>query len=885
MPQSALKIDTSKAFVTSFGLPDIKPTLPNDKMILGGKGYHLAVMEGLGLPVPPGLIISTDACHMYQVSQKVPSDVMSAVHQGIRALEQTTMKKFGGGQGQTPLLLSVRSGAPVSMPGMMDTILNIGLNDSTVQELAARTNNPRFAFDSYRRLIQMYGDVVLEVPHEVFSTILYEYKATKGLEADTDIAAVQWQEVISHYQEAIIHHTGKPFPQDVAMQVALAIEAVFKSWHNDRAIFYRKLNHIADSLGTAVVVQSMVFGNMGEDCATGVCFTRNPSTGENILFGEFLPNAQGEDVVAGIRTPQPIEAFGTHFPKPYAELLAVKDLLEKQYLDMQDIEFTVENQKLWLLQTRSGKRSAKAAVSIATSLVLEGKITKDHALKLVDAGSIHQLLHPCLKEGHGHMPAAKGLPASPGAAQGYLAFTADEAVARAKNGEAVILVRQETCPDDIIGMQAAKGVLTSQGGMTSHAAVVARGMGCPCVTGATTIKIDSASKIVTINKTVLSDKECITIDGHTGAIYLGHVPVVEPEMPQDLTTILEWADAVRRLRIRTNAETAADIEAALAFGAEGIGLCRTEHMFFEQERMLLMQAMILAASTDERLSILKRLKILHQQDFERIFKMMGGLPITVRLLDPPLHEFMPQKIGDKQALAKSAGVALSVIEARITALHESNPMLGHRGCRLGITYPDVYDMQSEAIFTAAKHVADTTGMTVNLEVMIPLVGHPSELAYLKSRIKKIAEAQGLPSASVSLLLGVMIELPAAAVRAGELSTMADFFSFGTNDLTQTTLGISRDDAGSFLPQYQDLRLIQKDPFVSIDKDSVGVLVKMAVVAGKASNPTLKLGVCGEHGGDPDSIKFFHSLGLDYVSCSPYRLPAARIAAGQAALGG
>jgi pyruvate,orthophosphate dikinase len=881
MPE-ALKatVSNNPSYIYQFGSVGVSNTVEATRNILGGKGFNLAGMMSLGLPVPPGFIISTVACHaFYEHGQQLPQALLNEWKLSLAQLEKTLGKNFGGTE--NPLLVSVRSGAPVSMPGMMDTILNVGLNDKTVEVMAKQTGNARFAYDSYRRLIQMYGNVVMEVDGAEFSHLLEKYKEAKDVEQDTALVAEDWQQVIVQYKALIKKQTGQEFPQDVHEQLKSAVTAVFRSWHNERAVFYRKLNGISESLGTGVVIQAMVFGNLGDDSATGVTFTRNPSTGENVMFGEFLLNAQGEDVVAGIRTPETLEQFAVVMPEAHAELVRIKTLLEGHYKDMQDIEFTVDRNKLWLLQTRGGKRSAKAAIRIASEMVGEGLISKEQAVLNVNPASIDQLLHPSIDPSFKGEPMAKGLPASPGAVIGKLAFTAEEAVLRANAGHEVILVRHETCPDDIMGMQAARGILTVHGGMTSHAAVVARGMGVPCVTGASKIGVDTVAKTLKVGNQVFGENDLITIDGHTGAVFAGAVPVKQSELPAELQHILDWANQFKKMAVRTNAETVQDIKTALTQGAEGIGLARTEHMFFEKERLFHMQAMIVAESEEQRKQAIDALLPLHTEDFVEILKLMDGLPVTIRLLDPPLHEFLPEKAEDIAALAKASGLSVQAIEKRIHGMAEVNPMLGHRGSRLGVTYPEVYAMEAKAIFAAALQVQKN--QKVQLEIMIPIVASRQELQFFRDMIEKIAADMKVAEQGLQYTLGVMIELPAAAIRAGEIAESADFFSFGTNDLTQTALGLSRDDAGSFLPAYQKLGLLEHDPFVTLHKESVGELVKMAVKAGRATKPKLKIGICGEHGGDPASIQFFAEQGLDYVSCSPFRIPVAKLAAAQAAI--
>lgn len=863
------------------------------KNTLGGKGANLADMCTLGLPVPPGFTIPTDVCVAYYAhSRAFPEGFEAQVNDGIAYIEKTVGKKFG--DAKNPLLVSVRSGARASMPGMMDTILNLGLNDTTVQSLASLTGNPRFAFDSYRRFIQMYSDVVLGVEHHYFEDMLDLMKNEREVSQDTDLSPEDLQELVAQYKEQVERATGKPFPQDVHAQLWGAIRAVFDSWMNPRAITYRNLHDIPESWGTAVNIQSMVFGNMGETSATGVAFTRNPSTGEKLFYGEFLVNAQGEDVVAGIRTPQPLTIAGKKeggnlpsmeevMPDVFRELEKIYLKLEAHYRDMQDIEFTVENKKLWMLQTRNGKRTAKAALRIAIDMVNEGLISKEEALLRIDPASLDQLLHPTLDPNAKKQVIAKGLPASPGAASGTIVFTAEEAEHRAKNKEKVILVRIETSPEDIHGMHAAQGILTARGGMTSHAAVVARGMGKCCVSGAGEIRINYARKEFAAGGLTLREGDVITLNGSTGEVMLGEIPTLQADLSGDFSTIMAWADSVRSLKVRTNAETPTDAAMARKFGAEGIGLCRTEHMFFDAERIIAVREMIVAETKKQREAALAKLLPMQRKDFAEIFRIMDGLPVTIRLLDPPLHEFLPHREEEMQEVADAAGVPLDAVKYRAAQLHESNPMLGHRGCRLGITYPEIYAMQARALFEAAAEVA-REGKAVLPEIMIPLVMTRKELALMKAVVDAAAqEVEKASGQKLSYQVGTMIELPRAALRAGEIAECAEFFSFGTNDLTQTTLGISRDDAGSFIEQYKKQGVIEHDPFVTLDQDGVGELIRFAVERGKATRPEIKLGICGEHGGDPASIHFCQKAGLHYVSCSPFRVPIARLAAAQAAI--
>ncbi len=850
----------------------------SQKNLLGGKGANLAEMSKIGLPVPPGFTMSTDVCtYFYQNKQSYPGDLDAQVNGGLAQLEKEIGAIFG--DNKKPLLLSVRSGARVSMPGMMDTILNLGLNDVTVKGLAASSNNERFAQDCYRRLIQMYSDVVLNVDHDLFEDILDTYKRRNGHKQDTDIDAAGLADIVEQYKTLVQKQTGKPFPQDPREQLWGAIGAVFKSWMTPRAVTYRKINAIPEEWGTAVCVQAVVFGNMGDDCGTGVAFTRNPSTGENRFYGEYLLNAQGEDVVAGIRTPLELDDMKKTMPEVYEQLDAIRLQLEKHYKDMQDIEFTIQNKKLYMLQTRGGKRTAAAALKIAVDMVNENLITKNEAIKRINPQSLDQLLHPTIDANAAKNVLTRGLPASPGAAVGAVCFDSDDAEKLAKDGVKVILCRTETSPEDIHGMHAAEGILTSRGGMTSHAAVVARGMGKPCVSGAGDVVIDMKSKTMTIKGKVLSEGDKITLDGSTGEVLLGAVKMLQPTLTGDFEKLMVWADDARRMRIRANAETALDAETARKFGAEGIGLCRTEHMFFDPERILFVRQMILAETSEDRRAALAKIEPHQKQDFVKIFKIMKGLPVTIRLLDPPLHEFLPHEDTEIDGLAKSLNISGDKVRQRIARLHESNPMLGLRGSRLGIVYPEIYEMQVKAIFEAALAVKNETGDTVTPEVMVPLIATKAEMDILKTMIDKVAAAVGFKG----YLTGTMIELPRAALAAGVIAESAEFFSFGTNDLTQTTFGISRDDAGSFLPAYQTQGILTSDPFASIDVDGVGELVKTACERGRKTRKDLKLGICGEHGGDPASIKFFESAGLDYVSCSPYRVPIARLAAAQAAL--
>ena len=863
--------------------------------LLGGKGANLAELSNLGLPVPPGLTVTTEVCTYYYANKETyPADLKAQVTAALAEVGRQAGGNFG--DPAKPLLLSVRSGARVSMPGMMDTVLNLGLNAATTEGLAKLTGDARFAYDSYRRFIQMYSDVVLGVDHSAFEEILDDEKDAKGVELDTGLDADDLKRVADLFRKRVEQELGRPFPEDVQEQLWGAIGAVFGSWRSPRANTYRKLNNIPEDWGTAVTVQAMVFGNRGDTSATGVAFTRDPATGEKLLYGEFLINAQGEDVVAGIRTPQPISkvvrerqggkrpSMEEAMPKAYDELKAIGERLEQHYRDMQDVEFTIQEGKLFMLQTRAGKRTADAALKAAVDMVGEGLIDKKIAVTRVEPEALNQLLHPTLDPDAPKEQIASGLGASPGAATGEVVFTADEAEKLAADHKDVILVRAETSPEDIHGMHAAKGILTARGGMTSHAAVVARGMGRPCVSGAGMLKIDVARGEMSCGNVVIKRGDIITIDGAAGLVFKGKVGLRQPELTGDFGTLMGWADEVRRLKVRTNADTPADAATARKFGAEGIGLCRTEHMFFEPDRILAVRQMILAEAEDARRAALAKLLPMQRGDFEGIFTAMAGLPVTIRLLDPPLHEFLPHRDEEVEEVARAAGTSVAKLRARAIVLHEANPMLGHRGCRLGITYPEIYEMQARAILEAALAVEEKGGKPVELEIMIPLVGFKSELDSLAARIAGVAEAIKKERGKVpAYMIGTMIELPRAALRAGEIAETAQFFSFGTNDLTQTTIGISRDDAGMFLNDYLSKGVIARDPFVSIDVDGVGELVKIAAERGRKTRAKLKLGICGEHGGDPDSIRFCHDSELDYVSCSPFRVPVARLAAAQAAL--
>ena len=866
-----------------------------DKNLLGGKGANLAEMASIGLPVPPGFTISTAMCtRYYEDGEQFPQELRDEVADGIAHIEAVTEKRFG--DAQNPLLVSVRSGARVSMPGMMDTVLNLGLNDQTVEGLAKKAGDERFAWDSYRRFIQMYADVVLELDHGAFEEALEIAKEDNGFTLDTEMSAEDWKALVTTYKGLVEEQWGKPFPQDVHDQLWGAVGAVFGSWQSERAKVYRRLNDIPADWGTAVNVQAMVFGNMGDTSATGVAFTRDPSKGDRAYYGEFLINAQGEDVVAGIRTPQYLTKAAREeanakpasmeeaMPEVYAELAAVFDQLETHYRDMQDIEFTVEQAKLWMLQTRSGKRTAKAALKIAVDMANEGLITREEAIARVDPAALDQLLHPTLDPQAKRDVLTKGLPASPGAASGKVVFDADAAERAAAAGEAVILVRVETSPEDIHGMHAAKGILTARGGMTSHAAVVARGMGRPCVSGAGSLSIDNKAKLLRVGSREVREGDILTLDGSTGEVMVGAVATVQPELAGDFGTLMEWADQVRRLKVRANAETPLDCQTARDFGAEGVGLCRTEHMFFDAARITAVRQMILATDEAGRRAALAKLLPEQRADFTAIFEVMAGLPVTVRLLDPPLHEFLPQQEAEFAEVATAAGVDVDTLKRRANELHEFNPMLGHRGCRLGVTYPEIYEIQARAIFEAALDVAEKSGEAPIPEVMIPLVATRRELELMKAVVDKAAQAVFAERGkTVEYLVGTMIELPRAALKAGEIAEVGEFFSFGTNDLTQTTLGVSRDDAARFLSAYVEKGIYAKDPFVSLDVEGVGELVSLAAERGRATRPGIKLGICGEHGGDPASIAFCESVGLDYVSASPYRVPIARLAAAQAAL--
>ena len=864
--------------------------------LLGGKGANLAEMSNLGLPVPPGFTISTEVCtYFYENGKTYPADLAAQVDAALQHIGALSGRTFG--DAANPLLVSVRSGARASMPGMMDTVLNLGLNDVTVVALAQSANDERFAWDSYRRFITMYADVVLEVDHAHFEDVLDEYKDMKGYASDTDVSASDWKHLVGEYKAVVERELGRSFPQDPREQLWGAIGAVFGSWMNPRANKYRELHGIPASWGTAVNVQAMVFGNMGDTSATGVAFTRNPSTGAKELYGEFLINAQGEDVVAGIRTPQDITeaariaagsakaSMEAAMPVAYGELVRIYGLLERHYRDMQDMEFTVEKGKLWMLQTRNGKRTAKAALRIAVDLANEGLISREEAVLRVDPASLDQLLHPTIDPKAERKIIGSGLPASPGAAAGEIVFNSEDAEQAVKDKRKVILVRVETSPEDIHGMHAAEGILTTRGGMTSHAAVVARGMGKPCVSGAGTLRVDYAKGVLLAGGHQLKKGDFITIDGSTGQVLLGRVKMLEPELSGEFANLMEWADAGRRLKVRANAETPADARQARSFGAEGIGLCRTEHMFFDEDRIISMREMILAGDEKGRRAALAKLLPMQRADFEQLFEIMSGLPVTIRLLDPPLHEFLPHTAEEIADVARAMGADPERLRQRAAELSESNPMLGFRGCRLAVAYPEIAEMQARAIFEAAVAAAKKTGKPVTPEVMVPLVMTKPELDHVKARIDAMAVAvKRETGAEFAYQVGTMIELPRAALRAEEIARSAEFFSFGTNDLTQTTLGISRDDAAHFLEPYKRRGILAEDPFMTLDQDGVGELVKIAAERGRKTRPDIKLGICGEHGGDPASIGFCEMTGLDYVSCSPFRVPIARLAAAQAALG-
>ena len=865
----------------------------NLKNLLGGKGANLAEMNSIGIPVPPGFTITTEVCNFfYSNNENYPKELNGQLKLALENIEKITNMKFG--DMSSPLLLSVRSGARASMPGMMDTVLNLGLNDITVEGLARESGDYRFAYDSYRRFIQMYGNVVLEIDSSAFEELIECEKEIENIKLDTEVSAESWKKITKQFTELVKIKTGKDFPQNPIEQLWGSVGAVFSSWMNQRAITYRKLNDIPESWATAVNVQTMVFGNMGDDCCTGVAFTRNPSTGENNYYGEYLVNAQGEDVVAGIRTPQNLTikekreqnsdslCMEESIPIIYKELVGIFVKLESHYQDMQDIEFTVQKNKLWILQTRSGKRTTTAAVRIAVEMKNEELISKELAVSRIDPLGLDQLLHPTLDPKANKIILSRGLPASPGAASGKVVFNSEDAVEMSKNGEDIILVRMETSPEDIHGMYAAKGILTSRGGMTSHAAVVARGMGRPCVAGAGEILIDHVGNKFTVSNQIIKSGDLITIDGSLGEVILGEVPTILPELSKDFSKLMKWADEIRDLNIRANAETTNDVKTALEFGAEGIGLCRTEHMFFDSERILAVREMIYSDTEIDRRKALEKIAPMQKKDFAEIFELMKNLPVTIRLLDPPLHEFLPREEEELYELARNLDKDITVIRSRSIQLKEQNPMLGHRGCRIGITFPEIYEMQVRSIFESALEVSKKIKINIKPEIMIPLIISDKEFLFFKKLVENIAgkileEYGEMPQ----YLLGTMVELPRAALNAEKIALHADFFSFGTNDLTQTTLGISRDDCAKFLPDYLENKIIENDPFISIDIDGVGVLVSSAIKAGVKANKTLKLGICGEHGGDPKSIEFFHNVGLQYVSCSPYRVPIARLAAAQA----
>jgi pyruvate,orthophosphate dikinase len=878
----------------SFSSKKIK-SIQNPRDLLGGKGAGLAEMGRLGMPVPPGFTISTKVCEFfYKNKKKLPKQVLKNIQHELKNVEKLAGKKFG--DLKNPLLVSVRSGARVSMPGMMDTILNLGLNDQTVKALAKKTLNGRFAKDSYRRFIQMYSNVVLNIEGHLFESMIDNQKLTSDVLLDTELSENDWDELILRFKELVKKKTKKNFPQNVEEQLYGAVSAVFLSWESQRAKTYRKLNQIPDHWGTAVNVQSMVFGNMGNDCSTGVVFTRNPSTGEKAFYGEYLINAQGEDVVAGTRTPQHItkkrkkassskeDSMEEVMPKVYRDLKKILEKLENYYKDMQDVEFTVENKKLWILQTRSGKRTSEAAIKIAVDMVKEKLINKKNAVLRIDPNTLDTLLHPTLDKKVEKKVVARGLPASPGAASGKVVFTAEEAERLNSTMQNTILVRIETSPEDIHGMHAAKGILTARGGMTSHAAVVARGMGRPCVSGSSEIIIDYENKQFKSNKIIVNEGDIITIDGTSGEVMLGTVPTIQPKISKYFSTIMNWSNAFKKLKIRTNAETEKDSKVARNFGAEGIGLCRTEHMFFDQERILSVREMILSRTKEDRNNALAKLLPHQKNDFKKIFKVMCGLPVTVRLLDPPLHEFLPKTIKEIEEVAGSLKIDAKEVKDRIDELHEQNPMLGHRGCRLGISFPEIYEMQCEAIFEALVECKKEKIKSITAEIMIPLISTDIELKILRNLVNRVAEKiKKKYQTKINYLVGTMIELPRAALQAKEISKYADFFSFGTNDLTQTTFGISRDDSGKFLNDYIANKIFKVDPFVSLDQNGVGELIQIASSRGRQTNRKIKLGICGEHGGDPKSIRFCSQIGLNYVSCSPYRVPAAKLAAAQAEL--
>ncbi|MFA5700983.1 MAG: pyruvate, phosphate dikinase [Desulfuromonas sp.] len=879
-------------YVYFFGAGEAEGTAKM-KNLLGGKGANLAEMTSIGLPVPAGFTLTTEVCtEFYKNEREYPAGLREEVEQNLHRVEQLMDKKFG--DSANPLLVSVRSGARASMPGMMDTVLNLGLNDKTVQGIISQSGDERFAYDSYRRFIQMYSSVVKGLDGELMEDLLEQIKEERGVELDTDLTAADLQELVGKFKNIYSEELGESFPDDPMEQLWGAIGAVFGSWMNPRAKTYRRLNNIPAEWGTAVNIQSMVYGNMGDDCATGVAFTRNPATGEKYFYGEFLVNAQGEDVVAGIRTPQSINKVGSDgalpsmeevMPESYAQLVEIQHKLEKHYRDMQDIEFTIEKGRLFMLQTRNGKRTAAAAVKIAADMVNEGLINEKEAVLRIAPEQLDQLLHPSLDPKADKTVIAKGLPASPGAASGEIIFSADEAEAEKKLGRNVILVRIETSPEDIHGMHAAQGILTARGGMTSHAAVVARGMGKCCVSGCSGIKIDYAAQQFTdVNGKVFKKGDIITLDGTSGEVMEGNVPMVKPEMTGDFSSIMGWVDKFRRMKVRANADTPGDAATARGFGAEGIGLCRTEHMFFEADRIMAVREMILAADVEGRKKALAKIMPMQKEDFLGLFREMKGLPVTIRLLDPPLHEFLPHEDKELEAIARATGTTLEKLKAKQDSLHEVNPMLGHRGCRLGITFPEVYEMQVRAIMEAACELVVNEGYTIVPEIMIPLIVEEKELEILRQDAERVANAViAQYNTKIEYLIGTMIELPRAVLTAERIARHAQFFSFGTNDLTQTTYGLSRDDAGTFLPYYVEREIFPEDPFVALDQTGVGQLVEMGCIKGRQTRPDIKLGICGEHGGEPSSVIFCHKIGLDYVSCSPYRVPIARLAAAHAVL--
>lgn len=851
--------------------------------LLGGKGANLAEMTKIGIPVPSGFTVTTEACTKYhEDGQEISSEILDEVYASLTKLEEITGKKFG--DNTNPLLVSVRSGARVSMPGMMDTILNLGLNDIAVEAMASLTNNPRFAYDSYRRFIQMFSDVVMDIEKRLFENKIDEIKEKNGVEFDTQLTADDLKELVTQFKEIYKKEKGEDFPQDPKVQLVESIKAVFRSWENPRAIVYRRLNDIPGEWGTAVNVQQMVFGNKGETSGTGVVFSRNPATGDKGIFGEYLMNAQGEDVVAGIRTPQPIGKLEEQNPEIYKQFIGIVNTLENHYKDMQDMEITIEEGKLYFLQTRNGKRTAQAALKIAVDLVEEGMLTKTEAVLKVEPKQLDTLLHPAFytEDLKNAEPIAKGLPASPGAACGKIAFTADEAKERASLGENVVLVRLETSPEDIEGMIAAKGILTVRGGMTSHAAVVARGMGTCCVAGCGSIKVDEKKKTVEVNGKVYTDQDYISLDGTSGNVYGEKIKTVAPEITGHFATFMAWADEIRKLKVRTNADTPRDAKQAVEFGAEGVGLCRTEHMFFAEDRIMAVRQMITSKDVEQRKIALAKILPMQKSDFKGIYEALCGMPVTIRLLDPPLHEFLPSEDEDIEALAKEMGITFEELKATVAELHEFNPMMGHRGCRLAVTYPEIAEMQTRAIIEAAIEVNKEKGYSIIPEIMVPLIGEIKELKYVKDVIVETAE-KVISENGVDLKykVGTMIEIPRAALTADEIAKEAEFFSFGTNDLTQMTFGFSRDDAAKFLASYYDKKIYEQDPFAKLDATGVGQLVKIAAEKGRATRPDIHLGICGEHGGDPSSIEFCHNVGLDYVSCSPFRVPLARLAAAQA----